>query len=412
MPIQNNSPVRQQLSELLNHHAEAVANWLRQAFQETPACFYSSVDIRHSGHKLVPVDTNLFPAGFNHLSRPSRNEAVRYITHFMQRQNISPGKAMIIPENHTRNLKYHDNLLALSAMLNEAGMQVRIGSLKAEAGEPLELEDSGGNPLIQYPLVKQGTQLATEDGFVPDVIIVNNDMTSGSPEILKGLTQCVVPQIGLGWYRRKKSIHFDAYTQVAHQFADQFNLDPWLIAAIHHKCGRVHFKERKGIECVALGVDKVLRHVQEKYDAYGIKDTPYAFVKADTGTYGMGIMIVHSGDEIIEMNKKNRNKMNTIKAGTTTSEVIIQEGVPTVDRVDGAIAEPMVYLFDGHPVGGAYRVNEERDPYNNLNAKGMRFVPMCEEEASECMSRSPIALISQLATLAASREEYGDHWVI
>ncbi len=230
--------------------------------------------------------------------------------------------------------------------------------------------------------------------------------------MLKGITQLIVPAIGQGWYRRKKSIHFDAYADVAHRFAQQFNLDPWLIAAQHHRCGLVNFKDRKGIECVALGVDKVLRLIADKYAQYGIEEEPYVFVKADSGTYGMGIMIVRSGDEVIEMNKKSRNKMNAIKEGVQTTEVIIQEGVPTIDLIEDAQAEPMVYLINGHPVGGAHRVNGERDAYNNLNAKGMRFVPMCQDASKECMSRSPIALISQLATLAAAREEYGEEYSI
>jgi glutamate--cysteine ligase len=93
--------------------------------------------------------------------------------------------------------------------------------------------------------------------------------------------------------------------------------------------------------------------------------------------------------------------------------VIIQEGVPTADVVDGGIAEPMVYLVDGHPVGGAFRINEARDTYNNLNAAGMRFVPMCEDASAECMKTlSPLGLVARLATLAASREEYGDDYVI
>lgn len=406
------SPVGQTLSALLEHRADEVASWLRAAFAQTPPCFYSSVDIRHSGHKLVPVDTNLFPAGFNHLSKLSQQEAISRIRHFIEQRDIPVEKVLIIPENHTRNLGYLDNLQALLNLFKRAGCEVSIGRLDADMGEPLMLEDSDGALLVQRPLIKRGNTLATEDGFIPNMIVVNNDMTSGSPELLRGVTQCIVPAVGQGWYRRKKSIHFDAYSQVAHRFAQDFDLDVWHIEALHHRCGLVNFKERKGVECVALGVDKVLRQVKEKYQQYGINDEPYVFVKADSGTYGMGIMIVRSGDDIMEMNKKSRNKMNVIKEGVQSTEVMIQEGVPSIDVMEDATAEPMVYLIDGHPVGGAYRVNAQRDRYNNLNASGMRFIPMCETESEECMSRTPIALISQLATLAASREEYGEDYMI
>src|SRR5207253_2175522 len=94
-----------------------------------------------------------------------------------------------------------------------------------------------------------------------------------------------------------------------------------------------------------------------KHRQYGIADDPYVFVKADSGTYGMGIMTVRSGSEMMELNKKNRNKMQAVKEGTEVHAVIVQEGIATVDRVNDKPAEPMIYLIDGIPTGGMYRVN-------------------------------------------------------
>ena len=59
------------------HHVEKVIlnqvavieTWFRKKWQETPAPLTSSVDLRHAGFKLAPVDTNLFPAGFNNLNK-------------------------------------------------------------------------------------------------------------------------------------------------------------------------------------------------------------------------------------------------------------------------------------------------------------------------------------------------------
>ncbi|MBD3727807.1 MAG: glutamate--cysteine ligase, partial [Moraxella osloensis] len=44
-----------------------IESWFRCQFRSTPAPFYASVDLRNAGFKLAPVDTNLFPAGFNNL---------------------------------------------------------------------------------------------------------------------------------------------------------------------------------------------------------------------------------------------------------------------------------------------------------------------------------------------------------
>ena len=49
--------------------ATTIEHWLRAQWQEHTPPFYSSVDLRNSGFKIAPVDTNLYPGGFNNLSR-------------------------------------------------------------------------------------------------------------------------------------------------------------------------------------------------------------------------------------------------------------------------------------------------------------------------------------------------------
>ncbi|MCI5049382.1 MAG: glutamate--cysteine ligase [Rickettsiales bacterium] len=406
------------LEKLESRHSD-IQQWFEKAYEKHPPNFYSSVDLRHSGHKLVPVDTNLFPAGFNHLSDAANQRAVEQIHEFIEHTGKPINKVLIVPENHTRNVGYLDNLQALRQLFVYAGLDVMLGSLTAEE-EPLELEVSDGTTITQCPLVKDGNRLKTSKGYEPDLIVMNNDMVAGSPEILRGVTQCIVPPTGKGWYRRKKSIHFDAYAQVAKEFAAFLDIDPWLIAAQFHKCGRINFKEKQGMECVAIGVERVLTKVRAKYEEYGIEQEPYVFIKADSGTYGMGIMTVRSGEELGELNKKIRNKMNVIKEGVQSTEVMIQEGVPTIDAIESSSAEPMLYLVNGRAVGGAYRVNDERDAYANLNSKGMSFKGMCDESEKSDADHTQVkycdfgvlGMIAQLATLAASREEYGDNYSI
>ncbi len=404
------------LCTLLKDQCAEVQDWFARSYASSPPNFYSSVDLRHSGPKLVPVDTNLFPAGFNNLSPAARERARTQIRAFCDGLPHEVKRVVIVPENHTRNLGYLANLNALTELFQAENIEVRIGNLTAE-DEPLELELADGSVMTQVPLLRDGNTLHTKEGFVPDLIVINNDMTSGSPEILRGVTQTIVPKTGQGWYRRRKTIHFEAYQMVAEKFAQHFDLDPWHFTAGFHKCGRISFKERKGVDCVALGVDKLMHRLRDQYAARGISEEPYVFIKADSGTYGMGIMTARSGDEIIEMNKKSRNKMQTIKESTESSEVIIQEGIQTIDRIEGFSAEPMLYLVNGRSIGGAMRVNEERDAEGNLNAKGMRFVSLCDAEESTGMklgtcSFSPHGIIAQLATLAAAREEYGDDYSI
>lgn len=407
-----------QLKTLYDLRGAEIAAWLDARRQESGAPFYSSVDVRHAGFKLAPVDTNLFPAGFNQLSAAARARAAEHVKARLTRyQPVT--RVLVVPENHTRNTGYIDNLFALREVLRLAGCEVEIGSLVA-TDAPIEVTNSAGDTLKEMPLKREGSLLKTASGFCPQLIVLNNDLTSGLPQLLRGVAQPIAPRPSQGWYRRRKSIHFDAYDKLAREFAMAFDLDPWLIAAEFHKCGRVNFGEKQGLDCVAMGVERVLHKIRARYERYGISDEPYVYVKSDSGTYGMGIMTVRSGDEVIEINKKIRNKMNVIKEGVQSTEVIIQEGVPTADKVGDSPAEPMLYLIDGHAVGGAYRVNDQRDAKNNLNATGMRFVGMCDvgesqqggQQAMPSCSFGALGLIAELASLAAPREEYGEGFSI
>jgi hypothetical protein len=55
--------------------------------------------------------------------------------------------------------------------------------------------------------------------------------------------------------------------------------------------------------------------MRAKYREHGIDDKPYVVVKADAGTYGMGVMTVKDASEVIGLNRKQRNKMSVVKEG-------------------------------------------------------------------------------------------------
>jgi glutamate--cysteine ligase len=412
------SEILDRLKKLQDMRGDEIEAWFTLKRAEAMPFLTTSVDLRHNGLRVVPVDTNLFPAGFNNLSPRARSRAARFIGHFLKDHAPLAKQILIIPENHTRNMGYLENLAVMVSLFESLGLSVRLGSLIAESGSPIELVSPSGAPLIEYPLLREGQTLRLEDGFTPDLIVMNNDMTSGAPAQLIDLAQPVMPPVGMGWYSRKKSIHFDEYRKLLREFCGAFGLDPWLFKADFFHCGLVDFKERTNINRVAAAVKKVLDNAKRKHEEHGISDDPYVFIKADSGTYGMGIMTVRSPEEIFEMNKKDRNKMNVIKEGAQVSEVIIQEGIPTTDAIDGSPAEPMIYMIDGVPIGGMWRVNSERDAFNNLNAAGMRFVGMCDEtETADCPELKPLVdchfrsfgIIAALAALAAARENYDSY---
>lgn len=392
-----------------------IERWFRLEWQEHTPPFYCSVDLRNAGFKLAPVDTNLFPGGFNNLSDDMLPLAVQAAQAAIEKYCPDARNLLLIPENHTRNTFYLQNVLRLSAILRQTGLDVRLGSLSAEVTEPLVLTLPDGQTLTLEPLERRGRRVGVRD-FDPCSVLLNNDLSAGLPDILQDLNdQIVLPPLHAGWAVRRKSNHFAAYAEVAKRFAKQIDIDPWLINPAFATCGKVDFHGREGEECVAGHVDTLLKQIRIKYKEYGIDDTPFVIVKADAGTYGMGIMSVKDASEVVNLNRKQRNKMAVVKEGLEVREVIIQEGVPTSETIDDKVAEPVVYMVDRYVVGGFYRAHGERGKDENLNAPGMHFVPLpfassCNmPDAAEPPDAEPnrfyaYGVVARLALLAASLE--------
>jgi glutamate--cysteine ligase len=391
-----------------------IEHWFRTQWLEHTPPFYSSVDLRNSGFKLAPVDTNLFPGGFNNLNPDFLPLCVLAMQSAVEKVCPEARGVLLIPENHTRNQFYLQNVAQLVTILKQAGMRVRVGSLLPEITQPTTLELTNGNSLTLEPLVRTGNRLGLTD-FDPCVVVLNNDLSAGVPDILKNLEQTVLPPLEAGWYARRKSKHFAAYHQVSNQFAEMLGIDPWLIDPYFAVCNQINFQERVGEECLAAQVDSVLQQIRVKYNEYGVKHDPFVIVKADAGTYGMGIMTVKDASEVRDLNRKQRNKMAVVKEGLQVSDVLIQEGVYTFENLADAVAEPVVYMIDRHVVGGFYRVHTERGMDENLNAPGMRFEPLAFEQC--CTLPNPncepddmpnrfyaYGVVARLAMLAASLE--------
>jgi glutamate--cysteine ligase len=279
---------------------------------------------------------------------------------------------LLIPENHTRNQFYLQNVAQIVTILKQAGMRVRVGSLLAEINQPTLFQLPNGSTLNLEPLIRRGNRLGLAD-FDPCVVLLNNDLSAGAPDILKNLEQGVFPPLSVGWYARRKSQHFTEYDRVAGEFARLIDVDPWLINPYFATCEKVDFQERVGEECLAAQVDAVLQRIRLKYAEYGVKQEPFVIVKADAGTYGMGVMTVKDASEIVGLNRKQRNKMAVVKEGLQVHDVLVQEGVYTFEHINDAVAEPVIYMIDHYVVGGFYRVHTGRGVDENLNAPGMHF---------------------------------------
>jgi glutamate--cysteine ligase len=405
-----------ELEQRILESMPAIERWFRLEWMEHTPPFYTSVDLRNAGFKLAPVDTNLYPGGFNNLTPEMLPLAVQAAMAAVEKICPEAKNLLLIPEKHTRNTFYLMNVQRLVQILNLAGLNVRLGALDDTITEPTTLSLPDGSTLTVEPLVRGKRRLGLKD-FDPCTILLNNDLSAGIPKVLQGLhEQFLLPPLHAGWAVRRKSLHFAAYEEVAKKFAKLLGMDPWLINPMFASCGKVNFQEGTGQECVQGHADALLGKIRRKYKEYGIQEKPFVIVKADAGTYGMGIMTVRDAKDLDELNRKARNKMSVIKDGQEVSEVIIQEGVPTYERVNDAVAEPVVYMIDRYVVGGFYRVHADRGIDENLNSPGASFVPLAFAESNHLprLGEKPGAsapnrfymygVIGRLAMLGASYE--------
>ena len=396
----------------------AIERWFRLEWQEHTPPFYCSVDLRNAGFKLAPVDTNLFPGGFNNLSPEMLPLAVQAAMAAIEKYCPDAKNLLLVPEKHINNTFYLQNLARLIQIFRQTGLHVRLGSLSPDLKDPTPIELPDGSSLVLEPMVRSqnGRRLGLKN-FDPCTILLNNDLSSGIPSILENLNeQNLLPPLHAGWAMRRKSSHFSAYDEVVKKFAKLLDVDQWMLNPYFAKCSGVDIHEAAGEEQLAATVDQVLAKIRKKYKEYGIKETPFVAVKADAGTYGMGIMTVRDASELKDWNRKHRNKTSSGKEGLDVTDLIVQEGVPTFEHINDAVAEPVVYMIDRYVVGGFYRVHAERGVNENLNAPGAHFVPLAfaQQHALPDLKAKPgtaapnrfymYGVVARLALLAASLE--------
>ncbi len=389
--------IEQYLDANLRPHLRSIDEWI---FNKTPLqhnLIYSSFDIRNSGFKIVPIDANLFPAGFNNLSDVTIKLAQLKMQKFCRDNQYDTKNAIIIAESHTRNHFYFESLINLRRILSIYFNHVVFAHL---GDEDIIAQTHHDIDITLYALRSLNSQ--------NQVIVLNNDLTDGLVESLQALEGCVIPPIALGWYQRKKTSFFAIYQKLVMEFAHEFGIDAFYLTSLVKNCSNINFKSSAGIDCIAMNTEKALHLLRDKYKEHDVKLEPYVIIKSNSGTYGMNVMAARSGDDIYHMNKKRKAKMNSGKGGVITSDVIIQEGIETIETYNDLTAETMVYSIGAEPVSFIYRMHDTRDSKSNLNSPGMTF-----QEIDPNLYGKQFAyhsLVSRLSNLALILEinQHGD----
>jgi glutamate--cysteine ligase len=368
-----------------------VHEWLKAYERNYFSPIYSSVDIRDAGFKIAAIDTNLFPAGFNNLCEHGIEDSIKYIRYAIARRVPNCKKILIVAEEHTRNTWYLEHIRVLEKIIRDAGFEVKIATFLSvqpafcESASAVDLETATGQTVKIYCFKRILSKLKTgEDKY--DLIFLNNDLTTGIPDDLKAAGIPIIPPPEAGWHSRSKSRHFMHTTQLVHEFAQIVNLDPWLFSCLYATVDNVNINEEADRKKLAEAAEKLFDQIQAKYKEHRINQKPFIFVKSDSGTYGMGVMPIETPKDILDLNRKDKNKLYKGKSAQVISRFLLQEGIETVQSIENQVSELSVYQVDNNLVGGFYRTHSTKGSRENLNSQGMGFQKMCPhlEKYGDC----------------------------
>ncbi len=399
-----NGPINE-LEQRILDSMPAIERWFRLEWMEHTPPFYSSVDVRNAGFKLAPVDTNLFPGGWSNLTPAMLPLAVQAAMVAIEKICPEAKNLLLIPENHSNNANntfYLSSIAQLRRIFHMAGLNVRVGSIDPDIKQNTTVELPNGETIVLEPVIRSAKRLGLKD-FDPCTILLNNELTKGLPGILEELhEQFVLPPLHASGSVRRKSTHYKSYEDVCKRFGKLLGVDPWLINPMFLTCTDAD---------LTATVDTLLAKIKKKYKEYGITDKPFVVVKTNHSSQadkhvGSSVMMLRQSGEL-----KDHKDIELF-----SGELVVQEGVLTKERMNDAVAEPVVYMMDRYVVGGFYRVHADRGMDENLCSPGSRYVPLAFAEGTELPqpgvkpgASAPnrfymYGVIGRLAMLAASYE--------
>ena len=190
------------------------------------------------------------------------------------------------------------------------------------------------------------------------------------------------------------------------EVAELLGIDSWFLMADWFVSNDKCLEKEACRKDLAREVDSFLDSIRKKYEELGIEREPVAFIKNDRGTYGLGIMAVHSGAELLELSNRKMKKLMYSKGGVNVDNFLIQEGIPTsLKKDEGAPVEPVVYLVDGQASSWFYRINAKRSDIENLNSPSATFESFTQSGRRYGEhAHGWHALVAELSMLAMGKE--------
>ena len=400
--------IKEIIHEKIVQRLKEVEQWFEQKSSAVNIPIYSSYDIRDSGLKVVNVDANIFPAGFNNICPTDQDEAPGLMQAYIEKHyGTAVKKILLLTEEHTNNPYYWSNIASLRKIMTEAGLEVQIAIPRSKGSGTIEMQSSTGEKISVCPAYFENQKIMACD-FKSDLIVSNNDFSEFYEEWGTELLSPMNPPRELGWYQRKKSNYFKFYNQLATEFAKVIDIDPWDLTVETELFQHFDLADDSSKEQLALRVEAMLARISKKYEEKNLKQQAFVFIKNNSGTYGLGVIKVSSADEVRTLNYKSRKKMKAAKGGKDVEEVIIQEGVPSITRAEGVTAEPAIYLIGCRLAGGFLRTHAEKDETESLNSPGAIYKRLCVSDLNISVAEHPLenvyGCIARIGLLAIGME--------
>jgi glutamate--cysteine ligase len=358
----------EEIHQKLVNNKNEIDKWFLNKLENIEMPIYASVDVRYSGWKVSVVDANYFPAGFNNISGELIPTLPSSFKEYLEMSSKEVSHVHIFPESHTRNTAYVENLLRLREVIGKAGFKVTVGSPELNGYTLLE----GITEDLELNHVSINEEDILEiDGIVPDLIVLNNDLTGG---LIKGLSGLVLPPKEMGWHKRRKSNHYLILEKLVSEVSEILKIDPWLLMPIWFVSEDKCLEFDKCINKLSNDIDTMIERIKIKYSHFGIDSEPVVFIKNDRGTYGLGIISIKSGKEIKNLSKRMVKRLTYGKGGTSAENFLIQEGIPTSLISDSSVIEPVGYTIGGRESFWFFRSNSKKNKFENLNSPSSLFL--------------------------------------
>jgi glutamate--cysteine ligase len=379
--------MREKIHKNICGQSKKISDWYCNKLENLQFPIYSSYDIRDSGFKVSNVDANIYPAGFNNICQMDKDHSAELFTNYLATHyGTKANRILLVTEEHTQNPFYWENVITIKDLLEASGKQVLIAFPRA-LEKDLQLTSASGK-MVKVVSGNLETDLLKE--FKPDLIISNNDFSEPLEDWASKINIPINPPRELGWYQRKKSNYFKFYNELVSEFSEKFGFDSFQMNVKTELFENFDVTSETSKKELAEKVDHFLEELKQEYKKRSLNIEPVVFVKNNSGTYGLAVIRVASGKEILDWNYKSKKKMKAAKGGREVDEVIIQEGIPTQVQSDGITAEPVLYMIGKDLAGGFLRTHSEKSSTDSLNSPGAVYKRLCVSDLHISIEGSPL----------------------